>query len=192
MSPFETAHRIKAWLELTPEKRAEIEAMPLQADQQKRLAELAQHVRLAAFEPDREGRGGRAVGEDRREPPVEDLARHAAEKKKGDPTKYEKAKRRIAANYYFLEKPPAAVEPGRLMRFEAALPPWYRGEFDHLPARGGAAPAHDPLPADLSLAQRHARAHQGDEPAGQGAGAHGGDTAIIALPPPPRPGSARG
>ena len=48
MSPFETAHRIKAWLELTPEKRAEIEAMPLQVDQQKRLAELAQHVRLAS------------------------------------------------------------------------------------------------------------------------------------------------
>src|SRR5207249_3597766 len=53
--------------------------------------------------------------------------------KKADPTKHEKMKRRIAAHYYFLEKPPAAVDPSHLMRFQAALPPWSRGEFDHLP-----------------------------------------------------------
>jgi hypothetical protein len=133
MSPFETAHRIKAWLELTPEQRAEIEAMPSQADQQKRLAELAQHVRLAPTSS--------------RIPKAEEEALLAKidvnpqlknwlgtpEKKKADPAKHEKIKRRIAANFYFLEKPPAAVEPSRLMRFEAAMPPWYRGEFDHLP-----------------------------------------------------------
>ena len=133
MSPFETAHRIKAWLELTPEKRAEIEAMPIAGGP----AEAPGRAR-----PARQAAGRRAGSRRREEDAL--LAKidanpqlkswlGAPEKKKADPTKSEKVKRRLAANYHFLEKPPAVVEPSRLMRFEAALPPWYRGEFDHLP-----------------------------------------------------------
>ncbi len=133
MSPFETAHRIKAWLELTPEKRTEIEAMPLQEDQQKRLAELAQHVRLASSSRIAKPEEDALLAKIDNHPLLKSWLSNP-EKKKADSTKYEKAKRRIAANYYFLQNPPAAVEPAQLMRFEAALPPWYRGEFDHLPA----------------------------------------------------------
>ncbi len=132
MSPLESAHRIKAWLELTPEKRAEIEAMPIQADQQKRLAELAQHVKLPVVTRLSKAEEDALLAKIDANPQLKSWL-GAPEKKKADPTKSEKAKRRVAANYYFLEKPPAVVDSSRLMRFEAALPPWYRGEFDHLP-----------------------------------------------------------
>jgi hypothetical protein len=132
MSPIESAHRIKAWLDLTPEKRAEIEAMPVQVDQQKRLAELALHVKLGSSNRIAKTEEDALLAKVEANPLLKSWLGNA-EKKKADSTKAEKAKRRIVANYYFLEKPPPAVESSRLMRFEAALPPWYRGEFDHLP-----------------------------------------------------------
>ena len=113
--------------------------MPLQEDQQKRLAELAQHVRLAPSgriaKADEDALLAKMDANPQLKSWLNNLQKKVdpTEKKKGDLTKSEKVKRRAAANYYFLEKPPAAVEPGRLMRFEAALPRWYRGEFDHLP-----------------------------------------------------------
>jgi hypothetical protein len=139
MSPFEMAHRIKAWIDLTSEQRAEIEAMPVPADQQKHLAELSQHVRLAPpgriAKADEDAVLAKMDANPQLKAWLSNLQKKVdpTEKKKGDTTKAEKAKRRAAANYYFLEKPPAAVEPGHLMRFESAMPPWYRGEFDHLP-----------------------------------------------------------
>src|SRR5262249_39085825 len=45
-SPFETAHRLKAWFDLDAGKRAEIEALPTSVDQRRRLTELGQRVKL--------------------------------------------------------------------------------------------------------------------------------------------------
>jgi hypothetical protein len=190
MSPFEAAHRIKAWLDLTPEKRAEIEAMPVQADQQKRLAELAQHVRLAASNRLSKAEEDALLAKMDANPQLKSWLGNP--QKKADLTKYEKAKRRLAANYYFLEKPPGMVESGRLMRFEAALPPWYRGEFDHLPpeeARRRLTILYRlvyPSPGEMPETPKTTNP-QAAAPAPKAAAPRSAP-----IPPPPRPGSAPG
>ena len=198
MSPFEMAHRIKAWIDLTPEQRAEIEAMPLQADQQKHLAELAQHVRLGSLsriaKADEDALLAKMDANPQLRSWLSNLQKKVdpSEKKKGDPTKTEKVKRRVAANYYFLEKPPEAVEPGRLMRFDAALPPWYHGEFDHLPPEE--APRRltilyrliYPFPGDMP------ETHKATNPQSPAPAPGAGTSRTSPVPPPPRPGSAPG
>ena len=73
------------------------------------------------------------------------------------------------------------------MRFEAALPPWYRGEFDHLPpeeARRRLTILYRlvyPFPSDMPEAQKATNA------AKHGASADRRDTSIIAAAAPPRP-----
>jgi len=196
MSPFEMAHRIKAWLDLTPEKRAEIEAMPLQVDQQKHLADLAQNVRLGSSsriaKADEDALLAKMDANPQLKTWLNNLQKKVdpTEKKKGDATKAEKVRRRAAANYYFLEKPPAVVEPSRLMRFEAALPPWYRGDFDHLPpeeARRRLTILYRliyPFPSDMP--ETH-KATNSQNPAPAPAA---GTPRSSAVPAPPRPGSA--
>jgi hypothetical protein len=198
MSPFEMAHRIKAWIDLTPEQRAEIEAMPLQADQQKHLAELAQHVRLESSgriaKADEDALLAKMDANPQLKTWLSNLQKKAdpTEKKKGDSTKAEKIRRRAAANYYFLDKPPATVEPGRLMRFEAALPPWYHGEFDHLPpeeARRRLTILYRliyPSPGELP------ETHKATNPQSTAPAPTAGTPRSSPIPPPPRPGSAPG
>jgi hypothetical protein len=130
-SPFETAHRIKAWLEQSPEVRTEIEAMDSPAEQQKRLAELAQHVKLPTRKALTKGEEEALLPKIEANPQLKNWL--GSSLRKADTPKQDKARRRVAINYYFLENPPPAVEPSHLMRFEAALPPWHRGQFDHLP-----------------------------------------------------------
>jgi hypothetical protein len=130
--PYELAHRLKVWFELTPEKRSEVEAIGSAADQQKRLAELGQGVKFRV--------NGRLLKADE-DTLLERMEANpqlkswlaAIPQKKADPTKNEKARRRIATNYHLLENPPKAVDPARLMRFDAALPGWSRAQFDPLP-----------------------------------------------------------
>jgi hypothetical protein len=133
ITPFEMAHRIKVWLELRPEERTEIELMGSPVEQQRRLASLAQHDRKATG-----SQGIKKADEDALIAKIEASPRWKNSPinplKKADPAKQEKMRRRIAASYHFLENPPAAVDPTRLMRFESVLPSWYRGQFDHLPA----------------------------------------------------------
>jgi hypothetical protein len=117
--------------------------------------------------------------------------------KKADPAKQEKARRRIATSYHFLEKPPAAVNPVHLMRFEAALPPWYRGQFDHLPPEEARRrltilyrliyPAPAEMPEIGKAAAQGATTPPGP-PNATGAGAAAG-SAPRSVPPPPRPGT---
>jgi hypothetical protein len=195
MSPFEMAHRIKAWIDLTPEKRAEIEAMPLQVDQQRHLAELAQHVRLESStriaKADEDALLAKMDANPQLKNWLSSLQKKVdpSEKKKADLTKTEKVKRRVAANYHFLEKPPAAVEPGRLMRFNAALPPWYHGEFDHLPpeeARRRLTILYRliyPVPSEMPETPK-VTIPQGRAPAPAA-----GTPRSSPVPPPPRPGS---
>jgi hypothetical protein len=191
MTPLEMAHRIKAWLELTPEQRGEIEQIEGAAEQQRRLAELAQHVKMPS-----PGRITRAEEE-------AILAKIEASPqwknspllgplKKGDPAKQEKARRRIAASYYFLEKPPPAVDPTRLMQFEAALPPPYRGQFDHLPpeeARRRLTILYRliyPVPAEMPEVPKAAIPQRATATSAPAAGA---GTTPRPVPPPPRPGT---
>ncbi len=44
-----------------------------------------------------------------------------------------RVRRRLAENYYFIEHPPETVDPENLLRFETALPSWFRPSFDPLP-----------------------------------------------------------
>jgi hypothetical protein len=130
-TPFETAVRIKTWLELSPEKRAEIEQLDSPPEQQRRLADVAQFVRLAQPARITKAEEDALVAKIEANPQWKNSPLNPL--KKADSAKQEKVRRRIAASYHFLEKPPAAVESARLMRFQAALPPWYRGQYDHLP-----------------------------------------------------------
>jgi hypothetical protein len=131
IQPAETAHRLKAWFELRPEERAEIEKIPARADQESRLAELGQHVKVGPVNRLTKGDEDALFAKMETNPQLKNWL--AAPPKKVDPTKHEKMKRRLAANYYFLEHPPASVEPSNLMRFASAMPSWYREQFDHLP-----------------------------------------------------------
>jgi hypothetical protein len=192
MTPVETAHRIKAWLELTPEQRAEIEQIDGAAEQQRRLAELAQHVkmpspgRITKAEEDAILAKIEASPQWKNSPLLGPL-------KKGDAAKQEKARRRIATSYQFLEKPPPAVDPTRLMRFEAALPPGYRGQFDHLPpeeARRRLTILYRliyPVPAEMPEILKAAIPQGATTKPVPAAGA---GTTPRSVPPPPRPGTS--
>jgi hypothetical protein len=186
ITPFEMAHRIKAWLELAPEKRTEIERLDSTAEQQRRLAELTLFVKMP--QPGRITK----VEEDALVAKLESSPQWKNSPlnplKKADSPKQEKMRRRIASSYHFLEKPPAAVDPARLMRFEAALPPWYRGQYDHLPPEEARRrltilyrlvfPVPQEMPAAAQAGQR-----QGAPPAAATGAIPG------SVPPPPRPGT---
>lgn len=131
LSPFETAHRLKVWFDLTPEKRTEIEKIPSSVDQQRRLAELSQEVKPGPVPRLTKEEEDALMARIEANPQLKNWLAYPL--KKADPTKHEKVRRRMAANYYFLEHPPAAVAPSNLVRFESALPTWYREQFDHLP-----------------------------------------------------------
>jgi len=131
MLPIETAHRLKAWFDLTPEQRAEIDKIPALADQQKRLAELGQHVKMGPANRLTKAEEDALFEKMESNPNLKNWL--ALPLKKADPARHEKVKRHLVANFYFLEHPPTSVEPGNLMRFTSALPSWYRDQFDHLP-----------------------------------------------------------
>ncbi len=134
-SPFDTAPRLKAWFNLPPEKRAEID----------KLGAAERHARLDALAQSSRGPGQGGDGSIPRLSRAEEdalLARMEANPqlkswlavpfKKAEPPKIEKVRRRMAANYYFIEHPPTSVDPTRLARFEAALPSGVRQSFDPL------------------------------------------------------------
>jgi hypothetical protein len=131
MSPFESAHRLKAWFDLTPEKRAEIEKLPSTLEQKKRLVELSQQVKLGHVIRPSKAEEEALLAKIEELPQLKNWMTYPL--KKADPTKQEKVKRRMADNYYFVVHPPPSVDPGNLMRFEAALPRWYRDQFEYLP-----------------------------------------------------------
>jgi hypothetical protein len=132
IAPYEAAHRLKAWFELGPEKRAEIEKLGVPAEQQKRLVEIGQHLKAGGV-----GRFNKGE-EDSLFEKMESNSRLnswlAYSLKKADPAKHEKVKRRMAMNYHFLEHPPAPVDTEHLLRFATELPSWYREPFDPLPS----------------------------------------------------------
>jgi hypothetical protein len=130
-APFETAHRLKVWFDLSAENRAEIEAQDSPAARKKRLTEFAQHVRLGPIGRVPKSDEDALMAKLESNPQLKNWLANPL--KKADPTKHEKVKRRIAANYYFLEHPPTAVDPGRLRHFGAALPTWDREQLDPLP-----------------------------------------------------------
>jgi hypothetical protein len=197
MTPLETARRIKAWLEATPEQRAEIEKLDSTTEQQQRLNEIAQHVKMPAPvkipKSDEEAIIAKieASPQWKNSPLLNPL-------KKGDATKQEKVRRRIATSFHFLENPPAAVDPIQLMRFQAALPSWYRGQFDHLPADEARrrltiyyrliypAPAEMPEIPNASVLQGVTTK---PEPGPATEGRAGAETTPSRVPPPPKPGT---
>ena len=131
-TPFEMAHRLRTWFDLSPEQRAEIEKIPSLADRQKRLVELGQRVKGGPANPITRADEDEMMAKIESNPQLKNWPINAP--KKADSAKQEKARRRMVINYYFLEHPPTTVDPSNLMRFEAEFPSWYREPFDHLPA----------------------------------------------------------
>jgi hypothetical protein len=195
MTPLELAHRIKAWLELAPEQRAEIEKLESTAERQKRLLELAQHVKISPQFRISKSEEDEILAKLEASPQWKN-APFLNPMKKADPAKQEKVRRRIATSYHFLEKPPAAVGSTHLMRFEAALPPWYRGQFDHLPpeeARRRLTILYRliyPAPGEMPELRKAAGAAAGQGATTAPVPATGGGATPRSVPPPPRPGTS--
>jgi hypothetical protein len=129
VSPFELANRLRVWFQLAPEKRAEIEAIESPSEQQKQLTKLGQQIKHRSTGRITQVEEDALVAKLEANPQMKSWPSLL---KKADATKQEKMKRRIAANYHFIEHPPAAVDPNNLMRFASALPSWNREQFDHL------------------------------------------------------------
>jgi hypothetical protein len=183
MFPHETAHRLKAWFGLGPEKRAEIEKIPAREDRQKRLAELSPNEKGGAANRLTKGEEEALLAKIESNPQLKNWL--ASPLKKADPTKHEKVRRRMAANYYFIEHPPAPVEESNLMRFAAALPSWYREQYDHLPP--------EEARRRLTILYRLVFPGPGEEmPVSRKATNPQGKAAAPPRPPGPGPGAATG
>jgi Protein of unknown function (DUF3106) len=129
-SPFESAHMLRAWFDLKPEKRAELERMSSTTEQKKSLTALGQHSKLGPPKRPAKAEEDKLLEKIDADPRLKSWMSSA---KKADAAKNDKARRRLAENYYFIQHPPASVDPGNLMRFESALPRWYRDQFEYLP-----------------------------------------------------------
>ena len=139
-SPFDVAHRLKVWFELTPAERAESERLPPEK-RRPHLEELGRKKkvgtmhRLTRAEEEKalDHLQANALLKDRLNR-LADLKKIAESSKKTDELKKaEVARRRVAENYYFVEHPPEKVGSENLMRFNSALPSWIRAPLDHLP-----------------------------------------------------------
>jgi Protein of unknown function (DUF3106) len=133
IAPFELAHRLRIWFALSPEQRAELEALESAAEQQKRLNEMGQHIKVRGVGRLAKAEEDALLAKLEASPQFKNLPGNPLQFKKAETAKNEKLKKRIATNYHFIEHPPAAVDPGNLMRFAAALPSGTRQQFDHLP-----------------------------------------------------------
>lgn len=133
-SPFELAQILDIWFKISPEQRDEINNLGAR-DRLVRLFQLARQARIA---PPAAGLTESQVAETLR-----DLEKDAQTKglvrahlmKKAEAKEFfiEQQRRRMAANYYFIANPPKPVSRANLLRFESAMPSWFRSMFDHLP-----------------------------------------------------------
>jgi len=131
MWPFESASRLRAWFDLPPEKRAEIEKLPAGEARQKRLLELTQQAKVGPANRLSKAEEDALWAKLEENPNLKNWMTFPL--KKADPAKHERVRWRMVANYYFIEHPPAPVELNNLTRFAAAMPSWYREQYDHLP-----------------------------------------------------------
>jgi hypothetical protein len=126
-SPFDAASRLKIWFELPPEQRAEVEWMP-PVERRDRLTELGKKAKVTPTHRLSKAEEDDLLKRFQSNPLLKERMNRVGEAKKD-----EAARRRIADHFYFIENPPEEVAPENLMRFDAALPSWYRSAFDHLP-----------------------------------------------------------
>ncbi len=153
-SPFDQAQQIAIWLKLTDARKAEVANLP-EPERHKRLAQFARELKVSISRPPpsvTEAGYTRAL-ESGRFPYL----------MKAEETKKQAAlKHRFADNFYFVDNPPAKVNPDSLLQFDRALPVWVRGDLDTLPPEearrrlsvlyrlvypGGEIPAPDKVPA---------------------------------------------
>ncbi len=128
VSPFELAERIKAWMVMTDEEKAEVNKLD-PADRMKRMSRFVQDKKthLKRPEPAKLDAAYKRALDSGRFP----FLKKAEESK--DAKKQANIKRRFVDNYFYVENPPSKVSPENLLRFERSLPAWIRGGFDTLP-----------------------------------------------------------
>jgi hypothetical protein len=140
-SPYDVAHRLKLWFELSPAERAETERLP-QEKRRPHLEELARKKKVATLHRLTKAEEEKVLDrlqahpllKERFSSKLADLKKVIETTKKTDEAKKaEGARRKVAENYYFVEHPPEQVASENLMRFDAALPSWIRAPLDHLP-----------------------------------------------------------
>jgi hypothetical protein len=156
VSLLDLAAILKVWREMTPEERREVESPP---PGRRRLEMLLRNARgkralrevhPAGFdEAEWTTKAESGLKEIAPQDPelIDAMAKLKAEtsrlkaesgKSKSDiEAAFEKARhnrlRREAIHLYFQEHPPRPVDPGNLLRFRAAMPPWIQAAFDSLP-----------------------------------------------------------
>jgi hypothetical protein len=131
-SPFEMAHNLEVWFALGPAHHAELEKLGMR-ERTKRMNELSRQIK------------GKVRPLAQLTKPQEDAALKQLDKqaqtkgwlrnqlRKSDTEKQVVDKRRLANNFHFLANPPKPVQAVNLLRFETAMPSWFRATFDHLP-----------------------------------------------------------
>lgn len=140
--PFEMANALRVWIELDAKERTEVEAVtPLT----KRLVELRRIGREKQIPMQRFPADEESALLDRLDanPVLKAAYPRAAEKaeavfpigKKKQDFGLNRVGRlhHLAESLYFLDHPPAPVDPANLARFEADLPPWLRSSIDPMP-----------------------------------------------------------
>jgi hypothetical protein len=134
-TPYELAQRLKLWFDLPPDQRAAVEKLA-PADRLKRFEDLARSrgEKLNPTQHLTKAQEDELIKKLDSSPQLKNglqLPHKKIDAK--DPEKHARVRRRLAENYYFIEHPPEAVAPENLLRFETALPSWFRPSFDPLP-----------------------------------------------------------
>ena len=125
-SPFYLAHILKVWFELAPADRAALEHLAPN-ERRNRLTELGKKVKVAPTERLTKPGEDKILEHLQANPQLKARLARLADAKNDD------QRHRLVDNYYFIEHPPPKVEAENLMKFDAALPSWFRAPFDHLP-----------------------------------------------------------
>lgn len=135
VSPFELAQRIEVWLKLSDVQKAKV-AKLLEPDRHRRMGQYVREMKIPHQRPtpsEIEALYDRAL-ESGRFPYLKktEEARKQAKQNSKEAEKQTRIKHRFVDNYYFVEHPPAKVNPDKLLQFDRALPFWIRGGLDPL------------------------------------------------------------
>jgi hypothetical protein len=125
-SPYDLAHKIKIWLEMSPAERTEAEHLPPEK-RKPRIEELAKKKKIGMLRRITKAEEEKLLKQLEGNSQMKNQLNRLTENKKVAELK------RIADNYHFIENPPEKVSAENLMRFDAALPSWIRQPLDHLP-----------------------------------------------------------
>ena len=132
LSPFEGAHLLKIWLELPPDRRKEVDALP-PLERLKRINELGEDLGIA---PRGEFLRSERAAIRRRMASMPQLSQEFEALKAQDTPKANlraQQIQRLVEGAYLLENEERPVPSQELGRFAAMLPDWFREPLDAMP-----------------------------------------------------------